>query len=284
MQARLIDDSNPRVQLGSRAVAALRCAVLMFFTVLLAGCASSVQLTSGWKSNEIRIDGMDQEWRDALTYVRTSDAFIGMKNDADNLYVCFKTSNRQKQIQMLAFGLTTWFDSEGKKEKTFGIHFPVGGQLQALRLLSVVDPSEELQQMFRMSQRDLEVVGSAIGGGREITDQEAAGIRARLGYSQEALVYELEIPLRKTADHPFAVGVADSQMVSVGFETGDISTTVGGQPSSARSMGTPSGGRRGGRSRGGGSSTTGGMQNEPPQPLNLWTTVKLASGEASLTK
>lgn len=284
MQPCSSDDINHDAQIGSHAAAVFRCAVLMLFTFVLAGCSSSVRLTSGWNSGETRIDGMDSEWDDALTYVRTSDAFVGVKNDADNVYVCLKTSNRQKQIQILAFGLTTWFDSEGKKEKTFGIQFPVGGQLQALRLLSVEDPSEELQRLFRVSQSDLQVVGSAIGGRREITDREAVGIRARLGYSREALVYELEIPLRKTPGYPFAIGAADSQTVAVGFETGDISTAIGGQPSGARSVGTPSRGRRGGRSRGGGSSAGGGMQNGPPEPLNLWTTVQLTSGEARLMK
>ena len=266
---------------GTAAIARFGSFLLVIF--LLAGCGSSLQLASGWRSSEIKIDGINSEWGDALSYARSSDASVGIKNDGDHVYVCFTTSNRQTQIQMLAFGLTTWFSPDGKKERVFGIHFPVGGQLQALRLLSREGSPEELHQLFRASQRDLEVVGPTEASRRRITDQEAAGIKARLGYSQESLVLELEVPLRKTADQPLAIGATDSQAVSIGFETGEISTTLRGQQSGPSAMSTPSRGGRGGRS-GGASSAAGGPGSERLERLNLWATVQLTSGAAPMMK
>jgi hypothetical protein len=284
MQAYSTDVFSREIRAGSVSAAFVRCASLIPLTFLLAGCGTSLQLASAWTSSEIKIDGVNSEWRDAMTYARTSDASVGIKNDGNLLYVCFTTSNRQTQLQMLAFGLTTWFSPEGKKERTFGIHFPVGGQLQALRLVSRDRASEELQQLVRVSQGDLEVVGSTDASRHRITDQEAAGIRARLGYSEESIVYELEVPLRKTAEHPFAIGATESQMISVGFETGEISSTLGGLQSGPSALSTPSRGARGGRSSGGASSSGGGMGSERLEPLRLWATVQLASAAASVTK
>jgi hypothetical protein len=284
MQVYSTDGCGREIRAGSGTAALVRCASFIVLTFLLAGCGTSLQLASGWNSSEVKIDGVNSEWRDAMTYARTSDASVGIKNDGDRLYVCFTTSNRQTQLQMLAFGLTTWFSPEGKKERTFGIHFPVGGQLQALRLLSRDRASEELQQLIRVSQGDLEVVGPTDANRRRITDQEAAGIKTRLGFSEESLVYELEVPLRKTADHPFAIGATESQMISVGFETGEISTTLGGQQSGPSAVSTPSRGGRGGRSPGGTSSSAGGMGSERLEPLRLWATFQLASAAAPVTK
>ncbi len=283
MQAYAMHYLSRHIHIGSGLAALARYASFTILMFLMAGCGSSLQLTSGWKNSDIKIDGIDSEWHDVMTYARSSDASVGIKNDGDNIYVCFTTSNRQTQLQMLAFGFTTWFSPEGKKEKTFGIHFPIGGQLQALRLLSREGASEELQQLIRASQRDLEVVGPTEANRRRIMDQEAAGIKARLGYSQESLVYELEVPLRKTAEHPFAIEAADSQTISVGFETGEISATAGGQ-SSPSALSAPSRGGRGGRSRGGASSAAAGAGSGRLEPLRLWTTVQLTSGAAPVMK
>jgi hypothetical protein len=256
----------------------------MISVFLLAGCSSSLQLTSRWSNSNVKIDGVDSEWRDALTYARASDASLGVKNDTDYLYVCFTTSNRQRQVQMLAFGCTAWFSQEGKEERFFGIHFPLGGQFQALRLLTQENATEELQQLIQASQRDLELVGPAETDRRRVMDRQAAGIEARLAYSEETFVYELKVPLRKTVDHPFAIGTGDLHTISVGFETGQIRTTPGGQQTSPSMMSTPSRGRRGGRSGGGASSSAGRMGSERLERLSLWATVQLASSAAPAAK
>ena len=94
---------------------------------LLAGC--SKRIDSQWRGERhIEIDGADTEWEGARVYIEGARAGIGLLNDAQDLYLCLVLTDPGTQLQVMRQGFTVWFDPKGKKNKTFGIRFPLGMQ------------------------------------------------------------------------------------------------------------------------------------------------------------
>jgi len=48
-------------------------------------------------------------------------------NDADAVYICFVTSDKELEKKLLMTGLTIWLDPTVEKNKIFGIHLPGAG-------------------------------------------------------------------------------------------------------------------------------------------------------------
>jgi uncharacterized membrane protein YgcG len=250
--------------------------VVVAFTLF--GCSSSVELTSGWSAQEIRIDGDNAEWKDATTRLAGPNVLVGVKNDNKDLYLCLITSNVQTQAQLLALGTTVWFDTEGKKNKSFGIQFPVTGLLQGRRFNQRPNP-EDLRHLIEAAQRQLEIVGPGTERHR-FADRECRGVDVHLGYTDGTLTYELKVPLHSSADQPYAINADPTKLLAIGFETGNLADAMRGalnptSPSSAPTGGGRGGGRSGGRggTGGGGGSALGA---DAPEPLKHWLTVHLA--------
>ena len=249
----------------------LLSAIVLLAVVTLSGCSSTLELTSRWTNHELKVDGTGTEWNDATTLIPGPQVLVGIKNDRENLYVCLRTSNRITQVQMLALGTTVWIDTEGKKNKTFGIQFPVSGLIQGRRFPSQQNP-EELRRLIDAAQRQFESLGPGKGEHRRIADKQEKGLDVHLGFADGTLTYELKIPLHKTAEHAYAVGADPSKPLTIGLETGDYSDAMRAQLSGSSRPAGGSGGGRGGR---GGGQSPGGMGSDAPEPLKHWLIVHL---------
>ena len=93
---------------GRLAVAGI---VVSFAVGPAAGCRE-VELTSGWATGAIEIDGVDDEWAGATTYFEKQDVTVGVLNDDEFLYVSLVTSGPVGRLAM-ATGLTVWLDPDG---------------------------------------------------------------------------------------------------------------------------------------------------------------------------
>jgi len=256
----------------------LTVAISSFLALMVFGCSSSLELSSTWTNQEIVITGDGSRWKDATTSISGPDVSVGVKNDNNNLYVCLITSNRATQLQMLGLGCTAWFDTEGKKNKTFGIQFPVSGLLQGRRFPTRDNP-EELQRLINAAQRQLVIRGPADGEEHRMSVQDGQGVEAHLGYADGTLTYELKVSLQKNNEHPYAINAAMTQPLLLGFETGNLAEAMKGRPDvSNRSQVTSVRGRPGG---GAGSGAGSGLGSEMPEPLKHWITVHLSSGSAA---
>jgi uncharacterized membrane protein YgcG len=250
--------------------------VLFSALATFAGCGSTLELTSRWTNHELKVDGTGEEWKDATTLIPGPQVLVGIKNDKVKLYVCLITTNRMTQAQMLALGTTVWFDTEGQKNKTFGIQFPVAGLLQGRRFPSQQNP-EELKRLIEAAQRQFEVVGPGQGERHRMADKQDRGIDVHLGYADGVLTYELKIPLQKSSDLPYAVGADPLKLLTIGLETGEYSDAMRAQLSGpSRSAGGSGGGGRGGRGGGGGQSASG-LGGDAPEPLKHWLVVHLTA-------
>jgi hypothetical protein len=103
-------------------VSVLACAVYMM------GCSSAAHLISDWKNTEITIDGKQNDWEGSLYDFKKENLTIGIRNDADNLYLCFISYDQGIKHQIMNRGFTIWFDPGGGTNEIYGIKFPIGHQ------------------------------------------------------------------------------------------------------------------------------------------------------------
>jgi hypothetical protein len=261
--------------------------IIVLSVLSLAGC-NNLELDSKWREREITIDGIDAEWRNALLYIEKAKASVGVANDERYIYICLVSVDRTTGTQMARLGFTVWFDHKGGKEKTFGIHFPLGMQEgeHPLRVRESMQDPDKYQKMFEDLGNEIEIIGPGKGQRVRMSRLLTQGIEVELGYSKGRLVYELKVPLDQSAEHPYAIGTDTDKQIGLGFETPELDREKMGQMMGQRGGGIGRGGggmgRRGGRGSekgGGGEMRQGG---EIAEPFELWAKVTLASESSSV--
>jgi hypothetical protein len=258
-----------------REISCVLVSISCFFLLIVTGCSSSLELTSGWANQKLTITGEGSHWRNATTEISGPGVSIGVKNDNDHLYIGLMTSNPETQLQMLALGCTVWFDKGENKNKIFGIQFPVSGLLQGRRYPARVT-LEEIQRLIAAAQQQLVILGPVPGERRRGPAKNATGLEGRLGFADGILTCELKVPLQKTKTQPYAIDTDVTKPLAVGLETGDFADALKGQ-TGASSPSQSSGGRgRGGGGRTGGANDQG--FSDRPTPLKHWITIHLSSG------
>lgn len=254
-----------------------------------AGGCGGLTLTSTFRSVEVTVDGIDDEWDGARIYLKEARIMIGLLNDSDNLYISLATGREDLRRQLMARGLTLWFDPEGGKEKIFGIRFPLG-------LSGAERPSRDRREReepggdddrFRRATAEVEFLFPAEDERRRMPIQAAMGVEVRLGTASDRFVYELKIPLALSEEHPYAIGVTAGELIGIGLETPEIDRDAMRQRRGRGGFsggGGRGGGMRGGGGRGGGMGGGrggGGRGQRPgmPKPLKIWAKLQLADAE-----
>lgn len=266
--------------------------ILFTLTIILGGCSSPLKLTSDWRQGDIVIDGNDSEWQSGLYYDKESDIVYGVRNDGNYVYIFLKTQNRSTQMQIMGSGFTVWFDAEGGTDQTFGIRYPLG-HLGAHTEFHPDADEEQMRTSVDQSSPELEILGPKKENVQRFSVLEVPGIRAKVSHSRMTLVYELCVPLKKTSEHPFAIGQTASGWVGIEFETGG---STSGQMKSAAHLDRPGGSGEPNagppleseeqRGRGYGRGQRGGAQEgkEKPKQMELWLSVQLAEAPSAEQK
>jgi hypothetical protein len=268
---------------------------VVFSILLVTGCAQPIALSSRWRECDIVIGETDSDWGTATMYVPKAKIAVTMINDEEYLYVRLASRDRGVQSQVMGMGLTLWLDPFGGKNKTMGIHFPLGRQNTDMPPMTGgkdLDPGA-FEKMLQETMNELEILGPGKSEIRKMSTvtAEAQGLNVTIGLSKGNLVYELRIPLAQDECHSIAAGINPSDTIAskaigIGFETPefDISKmkkrteTEGEKPEGMPpegGSGMPPGGM--GRMPGGAMPGGGPPMGEKPQRLNVWTVVRLAS-------
>lgn len=282
---------------------------LTMLLFLLAGCGGSPELESKRRDREIVIDGQLDDWAGAVSYMEKENVAIGIFNDNEFLYLCLSSGEPKVRTQIITRGMTLWLDAQGKKNKNFGIRFPLGmmelmgGEFRGMRRGGESAPDQDLQKLeenFAASLTEIEILGPEKEDKRRLARKAATGIEVDARLASGTLVYEIKIPLVKSDRYPYAIGTAD-KIIGVGVETAEINMEEmreqmrermggrGGMGGGRGGMGGGRGGMGGGRGgMGGGRGGMGGGQGggmpggrEMPEPLKAWAKVKLASGDSA---
>jgi len=262
-------------------------------SLAMMGCKKAV-LESAWMDREISVDGDHSDWQGALTYVEDEEVSVGLMNDSESLYVCLVPGSRLIERQIMGMGFTVWLDAEGGKKKTFGIRYPLGmmGSGMSHRELGFAPDSQEdspdrgrMREALTAAMSDLEILRSEEEDAIRLGIDEAEGVDVEIGNVGGTFVYELRVPLREDADHPFAVGAKEGGVIGLGFETGEMDREKMREEMTGRMGGRGGVGGRGGMGGMGGGRMGGGMRGmggrgsvrpEMPQPIRVWTRVRLA--------
>jgi hypothetical protein len=265
-------------------------AVLLALSGLVAGCGNT-EFKSAWRDREITVDGKDTDWSGVSVYsIGDPGVAVGLLNDESNLYILLKTHDRSLLPRLTRGGFMVWFDPSGKKNKSFGIHFPIGGQEMGMPEMPregfqgerKADTSgqapEEFPKRMEEALKNVELIGPTKGQRctLAVADAEAKGVKARMTFSTGELVYEVEVPLRPDAQHPYAIAIPanpSNQAIGIGFETGKFERPK--REGFSEGGGGEGGGGGWGGGRGGGMSPPEGSRM--PKEFNLWAIVKLAS-------
>ena len=237
------------------------------------GCGKTV-LLSTWRYRPITIDGKYTDWDKSTAYYdETTKAVLNLANDAEYLYICLISRNREIETNIMEAGLTAWFDPDGGQKKEIGIRFPIGGlsiddekrdisrdwqdQEDKSGLIDrekerLVDKSfnkrletlEGLQEKLEIVRGGVDVKGKKkwpkprgsgsapgdIGMNKpvELSLEEAGkfGIEAKVGRENDYFVYELKVPLTKSAEHIYAMEVKKDKPIGLGLEVGGFNADI----------------------------------------------------------
>lgn len=251
--------------------------LLLASFLLLSGC-KAVEITSKWRDKDITVDAIDNEWQDKQYYDEKTQTSIGICNDNDYLYMCLSTKDTDIQAAVVQQGFIVWLNGKGTKAKQLGIRFPLieereeggqgappGGEGGSAPGGQGAPPGQGgpgggSQQV---SLAELKILTSKKDEGTTFTrdDAEEMGIFTSMRNLNNELVYELKVPLKKTAQTPYAVMPSELNIVGVGFMIYSTTTRsasgisgFGGSMSdmSSGGMGGGGGGMGGGMGGGGG--------------------------------
>jgi hypothetical protein len=289
------------------------CALLASLLAPL-DAAPPVALQSIWRASEVTVDGEDGDWGDPAATLPVVPVAVSVMNDGGFLYLRVRALDRGAQMQLLFGGLTVWFDPKGGNKKVFGIRYPVGSPMpdprskarrpqtgEQTRPLppppgeSPVDSARDRGPRMPLDPADivprrLEVLGPGKDDARSLVLTHAAGLTVGLGRVEGVLVYELQVPLGKSADTPYAIGASPGATIGLGFDSPKIERAKppddgsgsrrggGGIGIGGMGMGGPGGMDRGGPGLGGQGP---GQLPESAKPWKTWIKVDLARGGTS---
>jgi len=248
------------------------------------GCSSVPEVTSSRNNNEIIVDGNQKDWGNTFTSVKDENVAVAFKNDNENLYICFITSDNRKTVRILSSGLTIWLYPSDSKD-VIGIEYPVRKSSEDFRSvvndkgdnMEQTDINGRIQKLLKVQNELIIVDENNIGVFSSSPDVEK-GFRAKIGYTMNQLVYELKIPLTNNKEFTqFVFKANPPDNIRVKFESGKVENKSSDNDQEGRGSGEGMSGRRGRGGNFGGMSNRRGESSGNNNPLDYEFKVKLVS-------
>ena len=176
----------------ARPLLATGLALVLGVLCLVSPVSAKAKIVSQWLDREIIVDGEIDEWRDALTFVRSVDAFVAMFNDDESLYLCLYSQSAEIANLFAVDGLRVKVD--GGRNGAFAVLYPRGNGGGPTGASVAGDGVVELR-----IDRQRDPVTVAASG--------EAGIEVSVSH-RGSFVYELKLPLTESDSRPWAPGLA----------------------------------------------------------------------------
>jgi hypothetical protein len=270
--------------------------------MLTAGCSKTIY-PSAWQPTPVVTDGSLSDWTLPLPYYDPDTKLnYSITNDAQNLYIVFRTSDVQAQMKLLKAGFTLWIDTKGKKNELTGIRYPLPQALlpdhgESLPVTNSQrgekkDMSKAGQKLIA-AQKQMELLGfkntANVGnpnGTTFLRTNEGIAVAVNADSTGE-LVYEATIPFKTflketiTASDtikPISIGMVENGLTTQGGHKGGGGGAGGGGGMGPGGMGGGmGGGMRGGGGRGGhGGGGSQGASDGSNETKTVWTYIKLS--------
>ncbi|MBV9987070.1 MAG: hypothetical protein JO301_05290 [Chitinophagaceae bacterium] len=210
---------------------------------------------SRWKTQEILIDGNDNDWAQPLNFFdNTSGMIFSMANDTKNIYLCFSNNDHAKAARMMMAGWSVELVSSEKKRKfDVTIAFPKVEDLNLLR-----DEASKAVSIYKTEMTTPKAKG-LLSHSTEIPLTNNDGVTIGIGANTaDRIVYEIRIPVKELMDEGM---LQLNEVVSVDVVVNALDRPSGQNAGSGESggrSGFSGGGRGGGRMGGGGRGMRGG--------------------------
>jgi hypothetical protein len=259
---------------------------LLLLPLLMIVACQETNLQSNWRTPEISSNNPDTAWVRTSTYSwKDENILLGLQNDADRLIILLKTRDRATQATILRAGLTVWLDPTGKKNKSFGIHYPTSRQtrpeMPAKGQRPAGNPDEMIKQQILMPDT-MEIIKR--NEHVKVPIKNDLGVSVITSNDWGTITYLFNIPLNMLGDSTYRINASPGGLIGLGFETGAIDFKGKDEDRDRPSQG-PGGEFGGGGGPGGPGGRPGGM---PPgdrpdkprvEPVDFWTKVVLATQE-----
>jgi len=183
------------------------------------------QFPSAWAADPVKVDGNAEPWSTLLRPVSEDiPMVIGVKNDAEYLYLCFKTSNSRLKRQLRSTGLTVWLNGAGKNtmSKGFGVRYPLQKIKPKDAQKTHEPPPPETEggiPVFVPPPPDFELIGPTEDDRQRFELGAGEPVEAALGDDTGVMVLELKLPLKAPGVYNLAVKGALGTVVGVGLGT-----------------------------------------------------------------
>jgi hypothetical protein len=187
--------------------------------------ARTATIESHWKTGEVIIDGMASEWSNPFTQLSDNENWsINVKNDNEKLYLCLISTDQSINRQMMMSGFVVTFNGTQKNNDViFGLRFPVGmhsnGEQHAQSGQNR-DP-EALKALEEQMLMALEIIGPNKNDSKPmgVAIADSFGIKVKCMHTEDTLVYELEIPLKRGTTVTGEIDLVKKSSAKVTFET-----------------------------------------------------------------
>jgi len=201
--------------------------IFLLTSIILSACASNSYISKA-PVNEINIDGNIDDWSGDLKYIEDENSAIGVKNDKDNLYICFTTTDRSKIRQIINLGFIVWL--KPINAKTLGVKYPVNSinkkDLYFRRGNPRIIENDSTYKSFIKKNTEFLIIndenfplyGSHIGAN--------SGYRISLGFHNGQFIYELSVPFIHFLDQYIPIIEIPKKKLVISFETGDIDISL----------------------------------------------------------
>ena len=285
--------SNRHMLVCMRRLVTSAIAAVLIAPVAIVLATKRQVIESHWRDRSVAIDGDNGEWPGPLVPVEENHPLLtAAMNDGQFLYLVLSTNDATVRRQIFRQGLILWFDPSGGDKKHFGLKYPVGvpfeegasrggyrrGGYGGGRPPS--DPGGSSQSTVSEPEPidRLEVYGPQKDDAHNFVTTMAPGIAVKTGNVEGYAVYELKVPVAKSAETPYAIEAKPGALIGFGLETPKMEQpSHEGRGGGFGGFGGGMGGRGGGGMGGGGRGGERGGQ-EAPKPLKIWATIKLATG------
>ena len=235
--------------------------ILTFITFLLTISTINAQKIGAYECKWHAVISADDEEGliNQMQFNEKSQFLFLISNDEENLYVDLIQADKASVQKIMRFGLTIWFNPEGKRKKGMGIQFPVTQEEDgepSFKREKGGDRKEMMMAMMARKNQEMVLVGFGGKGEQKVIDPRIdSSFHGKVEMMEGGRIHvSLVLPLEKlgrsnieTINNPF----------SVGFETGYLDLNREGMTAGA---GQQSGGgeMHGGGMHGGGGPPPGG--------------------------
>ncbi|MBS3944868.1 MAG: hypothetical protein KGZ42_05175 [Melioribacter sp.] len=254
---------------------------IVFITLL--NCSGAKEIQSVQSKEEIKIDGLQNEWEGKLNFDNKAKIAVGFQNDKDNIYLCITTNDRSNIMKIFRLGLTVWFEPQNGKR--IGIKYPI---IDMERMRDIPfrsgDPDNERENpderfsKFISTQKELSIVNEDDYPLYLLDSNDPNNIQAKIEINKGSFVYELKIPFSTNKRAKYFIESAPSENIKIDIVTNEFKKESqmsrpgsGMNPGSGRQPGARDGNNR----RQGGNPAERNFEMNP-DPIKLKYAVKLS--------